>query len=156
MSSVSRSMSRSKPPCLRRRLAAWLLASACGLSTGSHAAELLIVTARTSPVSALSVDEAEQLFLGLRTTLSNGTPVKLIDLPPGPARDAFYQQLTGKNPIQTRAYWSRQVFTGRALPPREADSLQEAQNLIADTPGTIGYLPAEDTDKRLRVLLTLP
>ena len=149
-------MSRSRSPCKRQLLAACLLVATCSVATDSRAAELHLVTARSSPVATLSTDEAEQLFLGLRTTLNDGTSVKLIDLPAGSARDAFYQQLTGKNPIQTRAYWSRQVFTGRALPPREADSLQEAQNLIADTPGAIGYLPAELSDKRLRILLKLP
>lgn len=115
-----------------------------------------IVSARAGTVAALSRDEAEQLFLGRRTTLSDGTPVTLIDLPAGPVRDRLYLRLTGKNPIQTRAYWSRQVFTGRAQPPREAESLEQARNWIATMPGAIGYLPAELIDKRLQSLIHLP
>lgn len=118
--------------------------------------ELVVVAARGGPLTELSREEAEQLYLGRRTTLADGTPVSLVDLPAGGARDNFYLELTGKNPSQTRAYWSRQVFTGRALPPREAATLTEARDWIATRPGTIGYLPAGNTDERLRVLLKLP
>lgn len=120
-------------------------------------AELVVVAARSGPIAALSREEAEQLYLGRRTTLADGTPVGLVDLPAGTARDAFYQELTGKNPSQARAYWSRLVFTGRALPPREAATVAEARDWVATRPGTIGYLPAGSAaDDRLRILLRLP
>lgn len=115
-----------------------------------------LVSARNGPVASLTRNEAEQLFLGRRTTLSDGTPVTLIDLPAGTIRDQLYLLLTGKNPIQTRAYWSRQVFTGRAQPPREAASAEQASDWIASTPGAIGYLPANHADSRLQTLLPLP
>ncbi|ANQ83764.1 hypothetical protein dqs_0689 [Azoarcus olearius] len=124
--------------------------------SGSAWAELVLVAARSGPIPALSREEAEQLYLGRRTTLADGTPVSLVDLPAGAARDSFYQELTGKNPSQTRAYWSRLVFTGRALPPREAATVAEARDWIATRPGTIGYLPVGSPDDRLRVLLRLP
>lgn len=120
------------------------------------ATEVHIVSARNGAVTSLSRDEAEQLFLGRRTTLTDGTPVTLIDLPVGPVRDQLYLRLTGKNPIQTRAYWSRQVFTGRAHPPREAENLEQARDWIATTPGAIGYLPAPQVDNRMLTLIRLP
>lgn len=129
------------------------------LTTGLPAAaqpELAIVAARNGRITALTQDEAVQLYLGRRTTLADGTPVNLIDLPAGNVRDSFYEQLTGKNPSQTRAYWSRLVFTGRALPPLEAASTAEARDWIASRPGTIGYLPVSASDERLRILLKLP
>jgi len=133
-----------------------MLAGMGGSAVAAEPVEIQLVSARSGQITTLSADEAEQLFLGRRTTLSNGTPVKLIDLPAGLARDRLYLLLTGKNPIQTRAYWSRQVFTGRALPPREAASLQQARDWLADTPDAIGYLPAGIADNRLQVLLRLP
>ncbi|AWI81985.1 MAG: hypothetical protein CVU19_13245 [Betaproteobacteria bacterium HGW-Betaproteobacteria-13] len=127
-----------------------------GSASAANAAEIHLVAARGGQIENLTIDEAEQLYLGRKTTLSNGTPVKLVDLPAGTARDRLYLLLTGKNPIQTRAYWSRQVFTGRALPPREAESQQQARDWLATTPDAIGYLPADVTDSRLRILLRLP
>lgn len=126
------------------------------MASAVSAAEIHLVAARGGQVANLSLDDAEQLFLGRRTTLANGTPVKLVDLPAGTVRDRLYLLLTGKNPIQTRAYWSRQVFTGRALPPREAESQQQARDWLATTPDAIGYLPADVIDDRLQILLRLP
>ncbi|MCK9259145.1 MAG: hypothetical protein RBT39_00430 [Azoarcus sp.] len=133
-----------------------MLAGMGGSAFAAEPVEIQLVSARGGQITTLSADEAAQLFLGRRTTLGNGTPVKLIDLPAGSARDRLYLLLTGKNPIQTRAYWSRQVFTGRALPPREAASLQQARDWLAETPDAIGYLPAGIADNRLQVLLHLP
>jgi hypothetical protein len=118
--------------------------------------DIQLVTAATSHVTALSAEEATQLFLGQRTTLQDGTPVTLIDLPAGPERTYAYQALTGKNPVQIRANWSRLVFSGRTRPPLEAHNQREALELLAQTPNAIGYLPASIHDKRLKVLLRLP
>jgi hypothetical protein len=137
-------------------MVAVMLAGMGGSAFAAEPVEIQLVSARGGQITTLSADEAAQLFLGRRTTLGNGTPVKLIDLPAGSARDRLYLLLTGKNPIQTRAYWSRQVFTGRALPPREAASLQQARDWLAETPDAIGYLPAGIADNRLQVLLHLP
>ncbi|MDR2260617.1 MAG: hypothetical protein LBE06_06730 [Azoarcus sp.] len=114
-----------------------------------------VVIVTSGGIKVLSREEAAQLFLGQRTTLRDGTPVTLIDLPAGPARNHFYRELTGKNPVQVRANWSRLVFSGRVRPPREAASQSEALELLARTPNAIGYLPADAGDKRLKVLLSL-
>lgn len=114
-----------------------------------------MVTARNGPLRQLGRDEAELLFLGRRTTSADGTPVVLIDLPAGPVRDRFYLLLTGKNPYQARAYWSRQVFTGRARPPLEASGTTQAIEWLLQNPGAIAYLPASVTDTRVHVLMQL-
>ncbi|MCB1907807.1 MAG: hypothetical protein KDH15_10580 [Rhodocyclaceae bacterium] len=120
---------------------------------GGAWAQLVIVSGKNGAITELSRSQAERLFLGRATTLPDNTPVTLIDLPPGPDRDTFYLKLTGKNPVQTRAYWSRQVFTGRALPPRQASSIEELRRWLVDDDNAIGYLPEEQVDNHLRILL---
>ncbi|WP_409449972.1 hypothetical protein [Aromatoleum sp.] len=119
-------------------------------------APIVIVAGAASTISELSKEQAEQLYLGRASTLRGGTPVSLADLPPGPTRDRFYAKLTGKNPSQIRAYWSRMVFTGRALPPREVTDAEQLRSLLAANPDLIGYLPVTAADDRLKILLRLP
>ena len=119
-------------------------------------AEILIVTSNRSGPIELTRDQAEKLYLGRSATLSDGTPASLVDLPNGPVRDEFYLKLTGKNPSQIQAYWSRLVFTGRALPPREARSMAEARQWLTDTPNLIGYLDRNEPTAGMRILLRLP
>lgn len=119
-------------------------------------APIVIVAGAGSAISELSKEQAEQLYLGRVSALRGGTPVSLADLPPGPTRDRFYARLTGKNPSQIRAHWSRMVFTGRALPPREVTDAEQLRALLAADPDLIGYLPATAADDRLKILLRLP
>ncbi len=148
-------MSSSKPAIVSRRLA--LLLTLLGLCAGIPArAEMVIVAGARSGITELSREHAEKLYLGRTTTLSDGTPVTLMDLPVGPTRDDFYLKLAGKNSTQIRAYWSRLVFTGRAMPPREADSIAEARQWLADIPNLIGYLDKGDVTPGMRVLLRIP
>lgn len=138
---------------LRTFLNLLLLALSLGPASLPAWAQLVIVTGRGGEIPALSRTQAERLFLGRTSTLADNTPVTLIDLPPGADRDRFYLELTGKNPVQTRAYWSRQVFTGRALPPRQAESVEQLREWLRGDPRSIGYIPATQVDDQLRILL---
>ncbi len=126
------------------------------LAAPTARAEIVLVTAIDSTVSELSRDEAEQLYMGRRAALSARGALILLDLPSGPVRDQFYRLLTGKNPSQIRAYWSRMVFTGRALPPTESADASDAHRILLENPNAIAYLPATYAeDPSLRVLLRL-
>ncbi|MCB1957123.1 MAG: hypothetical protein KDG55_15695 [Rhodocyclaceae bacterium] len=132
-----------------------LLTILIALPCGGAFAQLALVTGANSNISEISRAQAERLFLGRATTLGDNSPVTLIDLPPGQIRDEFYLRLTGKNPVQTRANWSRQVFTGRALPPRQADSAEQVRAWLIEDPNAIGYLPASAVAADLRRLLKI-
>lgn len=138
-----------------RSLHTFLLLAAL-LASGPNRAEILIVTSNRSGPIELTREQAEKLYLGRSTTLSDGSSASLVDLPNGSVRDEFYLKLTGKNPAQIQAYWSRLVFTGRALPPREARSMAEARQWLTDTPNLIGYLDRNEPTAGMRILLRLP
>lgn len=119
-------------------------------------AQIVIVAGARSPLPELTPEQTEQFYLGRAHTLPDGSVVTLADLPPGSIRDHFYQQLTRKNASQIRAHWSRMVFTGRALPPQQADSVAELRQWLTAQPNLIGYMPATEADGRVKVLLRLP
>lgn len=140
---------------LVRILSCLCLAIVIGFGSSSAQADLAIVSAVNGSIFELTRAQAERLYLGRTSTLADNTPVTLLDLPPGAVRDSFYLRLTGKNPVQTRANWSRQVFTGRALPPREADSVEQLRTWLDQDPNAIGYLPFDAVDARTRILLRI-
>ena len=119
-------------------------------------AQIVIVAGVQSSVPELTHEQAEQIYLGRTQSLPDGQAITIADLPPGTVRDEFYRKLTGKNPSQIRAHWSRMVFTGRALPPQEAADTAQLRQWLAARPNLIGYMPATDADARVRVLLRLP
>lgn len=138
----------------RRLVCAILLGMGLGFGVAADArGDIVLVAGRDGVIPDIGRDEAEQLFLGRLNALRDGTPVRLHDLPPGPIRDGFYRRMTGKNAVQTRAYWSRLVFTGRARPPREVSGPEELRAVLAADPNAIGYLPESDVSEELRILL---
>ena len=139
---------------MRQVLPLLLLASL--LLSGASRAEIVVVASNRSGPIELTREQAEKLYLGRSVTLGDGTPISLVDLPNGTLRDDFYLKLTGKNPAQIQAYWSHLVFTGRALPPREAASVAEARQWLGNTPNLIGYLDRTDLTSNMRILIRLP
>ncbi|NMG73834.1 hypothetical protein GPA25_03585 [Aromatoleum diolicum] len=119
-------------------------------------AQIVIVSGAQSPLPELTRTQVEQFYLGRAHSLPDGVAVTLADLPASPLRDRFYQNLTGKNPGQIRAHWSRMVFTGRALPPQEAADIAQLRQWLNSIPNMIGYMPSAEADSRVRVLLRLP
>lgn len=141
---------------MRHIFAIAALAASATIASDEAMADIVLVTAADGPIVQISREEAEQLYLGRLSALRDGTPVRLLDLPAGEIRDAFYLRLLGKNSIQTRAYWSRMVFTGRARPPREVADEAELRALMSRDPNLIGYLAEGARTSDLRVLLRLP
>ena len=140
-----------------RALRTLLVALHCAACVPAWAdgAGIALVSNAQGMIQTLSRDEAEQLYLGRLSALRDGTPVRLLDLPASLTRDRFYQSLIQKNSAQTRAYWSRMVFTGRARPPREMESIEQAVAAVRRDPHLIAYLPIQAVPDDLRTLLTL-
>ena len=147
-----------RPVSLRgwlRVFALWmtLLAPAALAADG---AGIVLVSAREGNLQTLELSAAQELYLGQRTRIADGPLLTVVDLPSGPVRDQFYQHLTGKNPSQIRAYWSRLVFTGRARPPHEVAGPEHAIELVLRNPNALAYLPASLAEHPgLKVLLRL-
>lgn len=142
---------------LRRLGLAPILALVLALwQAGAHAQGVVLVSAHAGGIAELDRETAAQLYLGRRTALPDGRSVRLLDLPAGTERDLFYHRLTGKNPSQIRAYWSRMVFTGRAHPPHEASDAEDALRRVLADPSALAYLPAAAAaNQPLNVLMLL-
>lgn len=52
----------------------------------------------------------------------------------------FNKKLLNKSSSQLKAYWSKQLFTGKGTPPQEIASDAEVLKLVAANPTYIGYV----------------
>lgn len=134
-----------------------MLILALALAPGAPArADLVMVVNARSGVSRLSQDEAVDIFMGRYRQLPSGQPALPVDLPAAdPDRGRFYRLLLNKDLAEVNAYWARLVFSGKARPPRQADSSEAALDWLVRQPGAIGYLDRKRLDHRLRVVLEL-
>ena len=132
-----------------------LVASMFLAMTGAQA-EVVVVVSAKSTATALTAEQAADIFLGRSTTLPGASEVIPVDQPEGvPARDIFYQKITGKNPAQVKAYWSKLIFSGKGKPPKDAGSDAGVKTMLAANPNLIGYIDNSALDNSVKVLLTV-
>ena len=129
-----------------RRLMPWLLLLGYLCSLPVTAAVAVIV----HPQNDANLDKTAiaRIFLGKTKKLPNGRAVLPLNAAKGsPIRDEFNRLVLGKSSAQVNAYWSKLVFTGKGVPPKELSSDAEVIATVSANEDAIGYVnPAAVTD----------
>ena len=118
-------------------------------------AQVVVIISAKSPISKLTPDQVSQIFLGQAKTFYNGGMAVPLDQAEGADRHAFYLKVTGKNPAQLKAYWSKLTFSGNAQPPQVLPDSKAVVKLVAGNPKYIGYVDKSAVDASVKVVLAL-
>jgi len=130
------------------------LTLALGLTSASAQAQVVVIVSTKNPISKLTPGQVSQIFLGQTKTFFTGGQCEPVDLAEGAAaRNDFYQKVTGKNPAQLKAYWSKLSFSGTAQPPKTMASDAEVVKLVAANPKWVGYVEKAAVDASVKVVL---
>lgn len=109
------------------------------------------------PSNDASLDKGAigKLFLGKKKSFDNGRAAIPINAAPGAGvRDEFNEKVVGRSSSQVKAYWSKLLFTGKGVPPKEAASDAEVIDLVSANPDTIGYVDAGSVTDAVKVVGT--
>jgi ABC-type phosphate transport system substrate-binding protein len=111
----------------------------CSISLFSLADVVVVVY--PSNDTALNAKLVKRIFLGKENKFSNGKEVlPLNQAPYSGVRGAFDTDTLGCSSTQIAVYWSKLVFTGKNIPPKELDNDTALLVLVADNPNAIGYV----------------
>ncbi len=114
----------------------------------AQAADIVAVGAPSA--AALTKDQLNDVYLGRNQNL---VP---FDLPESSSvRADFYKKLTGKDPAQIKALWSRLTFTGKGQPPKELGDAAAVKKAVAADPKAIGYIEKSAVDGSVKVLFSV-
>lgn len=137
-------------------LARALVAASLSMAALAAHADVVVVVSAKSAATALTEDQASDIFLGRANSLPGGGAAVPIDQSEGTAaRDLFYQKATGKNAAQVKAYWSKQIFSGKGTPPKDGGNDAAVKALVASNPNLIGYIDKGALDASVKALLTV-
>ncbi|MBS1145370.1 MAG: hypothetical protein H6R14_2776 [Proteobacteria bacterium] len=126
------------------------------LSAAQAWAEIVVVVNARCGVAAMTRNEVINIFFGRNRQYFNGVEAQPVDLTDAnPERARFYSLLVGKDLSEINAYWSRQVFSGRAQPPVKVGSAEEVIKWVVSHPGGIGFVDLSKADARVRVVYEL-
>lgn len=118
--------------------------------------ELVVVGTSDLYPQTLTIKEVVDIYMGRMKRLSNGAYLIPIDIETeNPMRGGFYQKLMDKNLSEINSYWARLVFTGRGVPPRQAESFDEIIEIIKNNKGAIGYVPLGAVTDDVHILYRL-
>lgn len=119
-----------------------------------HANEsLVVVVNKANQISLLSKKQIIDIYMGRYLSFPDGESVSPIDFPTNSnIKQQFYLQLVNQNERKIKSYWSRLLFSGRAKPPKEAQSLENAIVLIEQTSDAIAYLSREQVTSEMKIV----
>lgn len=129
-----------------------------GMSSAAHVAfaETVVIVAATNPVTALTADQAADLFLGRASSFPSGGGATPIDQAEGSVvRDDFYTKVANKSGAQVKAYWAKLVFGGKGQPPKDAGDSAGVKSAVAANPVAVGYVDRSVIDSSVKVVLSL-
>jgi ABC-type phosphate transport system substrate-binding protein len=67
----------------------------------------------------------------------------------------FYKKATGRDLAQVKAIWSRILFNGRGLPPKQLPDSAAVKQAVAANPDAVGYIEKSAVDASVKVALPL-
>ncbi|QLE85849.1 MULTISPECIES: phosphate ABC transporter substrate-binding protein [Shewanella] len=112
-------------------------------------AQAAVVVIGAPGAADISASDAKKMFLG-----KGSSSAVVYELDEGNAtRSEFHSKVTKKSDAQLKAFWSKQVFTGKGNPPATVNSASAMKSTIASNPNAIGYIDEADLDDSVKVIL---
>ena len=101
-----------------------------------------VIVNPSNPVKVLDRDFLRDVYLKKAVDWNQGQSIRPIDLSTRfAAHDRFRDDVIRKTSSQLKSYWNQQIFSGKGVPPPEADSTADVIAYVLANPGAVGYLP---------------
>lgn len=112
----------------------------------AHAADIVVIVHPSA--QPLSKEKAGDIFLGKEPTYAP------VDYPDSvPLKAEFYKKLTSRDLTQVKTTWTRVVFTGKGLAPKEHADAAAIKKAVAADPKAVGYIEKSALDGTVKAAL---
>ncbi len=107
------------------------------------AGEFVLVANPSVKAAAVHRSDVARFFLREATEWPGGEHVKPVDqVRTAPVRQEFTQKVLRRSLGEVESFWTKAIFSGRAVPPPQRKSDGEVLAYVRETPGAIGYVDA--------------
>jgi ABC-type phosphate transport system substrate-binding protein len=123
------------------------------LATAAQAGDFAVIVNKDNAAS-VDKDTIVKIYSGELKSWKDGGPVMAIDLPESnPVRASFSTEVLGKTVANVKALWAQMIFSGKALPPKQAASDDDVKKLVSANKGAIGYVKQSSVDDSVKAVL---
>jgi ABC-type phosphate transport system substrate-binding protein len=110
----------------------------------------------SNPASSMTRSQVSMIFLKKAKTWSDGQEAAPVDQwDRSPVRSAFSRKIHNKPVGAVKAYWNKQIYTGRVLPPPVKKSDADVIAYVKSMSGAIGYVSARAPTADVKVLAVI-
>ncbi|WP_100644091.1 hypothetical protein [Alteromonas facilis] len=107
--------------------------------------------------SSVNHQQLRRIFLLKQRTWDDGSPISLIVFASdNNTHSEFLRQRLKMFPYQLEREWNKLIYSGQSAPPVVATNTEDMLNIVASTPGAIGYLvtqqPAMARHGRVKII----
>ncbi|MDC8831840.1 hypothetical protein [Alteromonas gilva] len=107
-------------------------------------------------VESLSPAQLRMIFAGRTQFWPDGSRIRVFVLPSGnPLHQEFCRTQLNVYPYQLERIWQRVVYSGQGVAPHVVSSPEILIENIANTPGSIGYMPKHVINPKAKNLTVL-
>ena len=108
---------------------------------GQNPETFKIIVNKSNSVKSISSNDLKKVFLKKETRWADDTKIYPVDLTESSkTRENFTKEIHEKKVSAIKAYWQKQIFTGRGVPPPEKLSEKEVLEYVEKNEGAIGYI----------------
>ncbi len=131
----------------------------CGLQfhIGNFAiADVAVITHLDASIGSIDKGTIKSIYLGKLKSWPDGSVLTVLDQKSGsPTRKFFIEKITGKKEIKFDAYWSKKVFSGKGIAPKNLGNDNDVKIKISKKNGSIGFIDTLSIDDSIKVLLII-
>lgn len=105
--------------------------------------------------SKISQEELKLIYKGQMNKFQNGLEISPLNQSEKTTiKTEFIRKVTQQPVSRYKSYWTRKIFTGKGVPPREITGGDEAvKKYVEQNPEAIGYISSSSADKTVHVLM---
>ena len=112
-----------------------------------------VVVVHPSNSTEIDTKQIQRIFLGKEKKFSDGSEtIPVNQVSDSSVRSNFDTSVLGRSSSQVSAYWSKLVFTGKDVPPKEVENDAAVIALVAKNPSAIGYVNSTSVDDSVNVI----
>jgi ABC-type phosphate transport system substrate-binding protein len=119
----------------------------------SLASDLVMIGNRSVPVSELSQEDIQNIYLGKKKNWDNGMKIMVATLVDGAVTDKFLKDYVKKNSNTFDTYWKKQIFTGGGKPPVKFDKEKDLVEYVSSNKGALGYVSSQSVSENVKIIL---
>lgn len=112
-----------------------------GLISSASAQNFKVVVHTDNQIKEIKSSNLDNIYLKKISKWDDGTKIKPINLSSeADVRASFSKEVHKKSVSAVKAYWQKQIFTGKGVPPVEKSNDREVIEFVKSNPGAIGYV----------------